>query len=109
MAPSNAVDGDESTRWSSDYADDQWIMVDLGVVRNIGEVKLDWETAAGKDYDISVSADGHAWRVVRSVTGNTATGWLDYRGLKARGRYVRIDCKTRLTQYGFSLKELQLL
>ena len=108
VVPGNVVDGDEGTRWSSDYADDQWIMVDLGAVHPIDEVKLEWEAAAGKDYDIAVSEDGHAWTVARSVTGNASVGWLDYTGLKARGRYVRIDCKTRLTGYGFSLKELKV-
>jgi hypothetical protein len=28
--PGNATDGDPTTRWSSQYADDQWIEVDLG-------------------------------------------------------------------------------
>ena len=97
VVPANVVDGDLTTRWTSDYADNQWIMIDLGAAHQITDVKLDWETAAGKDYDIAVSADGQTWTTVASITGNTQIGWLDYPGLAAQGRYVRLDCITRLT------------
>jgi len=108
VGSTNAVDSDESTRWSSDYLDNQWIYVDLGAVKSIEEVKLDWEAAGGKDYNIEVSDDANTWTVIKSVTGNTSLGWLDYPGLKAHGRYVRINCKTRMTEYGFSLREFQV-
>jgi alpha-L-fucosidase 2 len=104
----NAVDGDEDTRWSSAYADHQWIYVDLGNSRTINEVKLNWEQAAGKDYDIEVSDDADTWKTIKSITNNSETGWLDYPGLIAKGRYVRINGKTRTTQYGFSLWEFQV-
>ena len=109
VVAANVVDGDESTRWSSDYLDNQWIYVDLGSVKPIGEIKLDWETATAKDYDIDVSDDARSWSTVKSITGNSAAGWLDYPNLNTRGRYVRINCKIRTTQYGFSLRELQVL
>jgi len=82
--------------------------VDLGDSRTINEVKLNWEEAAGKDYDIEVSDDTNTWKTIKSVTNNSETGWLDYPGLKAKGRYVRINGKTRTTQYGFSLWEFQV-
>ncbi len=104
----NAVDGDETTRWSSAYNDNEWIYVDLGDSKTINEVKLDWEHAAGKDYDIEVSDDATTWTTVKSVTNNSGLGWLDYPGLNAKGRYVRINGKTRTTEYGFSLWEFQV-
>jgi hypothetical protein len=108
MAAANVVDGDEASRWSSDYQDDQWIQVDLGSPRPIMGVRLDWEQAAGRDYAIEVSSDGRTWQTVVSVTDNSHSGWLDYPALKARGRYVRIDCKTQATTCGFSLREFQV-
>src|SRR6185295_3727019 len=35
-----AVDGDGSTRWSSQFSDPQWIYVDLGARYNVTRVKL---------------------------------------------------------------------
>jgi len=102
------TDDDIGTRWSSKNADDQWIYVDLGSVQKITKVRLDWETAAGKDYDIEVSDDGLSWTTVKSVIDNTKTGWVEYPDLNTSGRYVRINGKTRITKYGFSLWEIQV-
>ena len=54
-SPQYAVDGNSSTRWSTQFSDPQWIYVDLGSTYNISEVKLNWETAAGQNYLIQVS------------------------------------------------------
>ncbi|MDR3710550.1 MAG: discoidin domain-containing protein [Capsulimonadaceae bacterium] len=104
----NAVDGDESTRWSSEFNDAQWIYVDLGAVKNVTEVKIDWETATAKAYDIEVSDDATKWTCIQSVKDNSATGWLDYPKLTAKGRYVRLNLKARATEYGYSIFEFQV-
>ena len=72
------------------------------------DIKLDWEHAAGKDYDLEVSDDAKTWTPVKSVRGNTQIGWLDYPGLHAHGRYVRMNGLARTTAYGFSLYEFQV-
>ena len=105
---SNAVDGNSGTRWSSQFSDPQWISVDLGSVYNITEVKLNWETAAGKDYLIQVSSDASNWTTIQTVTGNTTAGVHDYTGLSGTGRYVRVYGTARLTQYGYSLYDLNV-
>jgi allantoicase len=104
----HAVDGDETTRWSSEFTDDQWIYVDLGASKTITEVKIDWETATGKAYDIEVSDDATKWTCIQSVKDNSATGWLDYPKLKAKGRYVRLNMKARATEWGYSIFEFQV-
>ncbi len=103
VGPANAVDGNSTTRWSSEFSDPQWIAVDLGAVYNISEVKLNWETAAGKDYLIQVSTDGINWSKAVTITGNTASGWHDYSDLDTSGQYVRVYGTARTTQYGYSL------
>jgi len=108
FGPANALDGDEATRWSSEYSDDQWIYVDLGSTKTVTDVKLDWQQANGKDYDIQVSDDASKWTTVRSITGNSAFGWLDYPNLNAKGRYVRINCLKRATGWGYSLWEFEV-
>jgi hypothetical protein len=104
----NAVDGDSGTRWSSQFSDPQWIYVDLGGTFNIREVRLNWEHAAGKDYQIQVSADASNWTTIYSVTGNTTSGVHDYTGLSGTGRYVRVLGTARTTQYGYSLYDFNV-
>jgi endoglucanase Acf2 len=103
-----AVDGNSTTRWSSQFSDPQWIYVDLGATYNISEVKLNWENAAGKDYQIQVSDDATNWTTILTVTGNTKAGWHDYPGLSGSGRYVRMYGTARTTQYGYSLYDFNV-
>ncbi|MEV8515092.1 ThuA domain-containing protein, partial [Dactylosporangium sp. NPDC051484] len=104
---SAAVDGSATTRWSSAFADPQWIQVDLGQSYAIDRVKLTWEAAYGKAYQIQTSADGTNWTTVRSVTNGTG-GVNDNTALGATGRYVRIYGTTRATAYGYSLYEFEV-
>src|SRR5258707_169578 len=58
-----AFDGSLTTRWASAQGvDPQWIYVDLGASYNISHVKLTWETAYGKSYQIQTSPDAATWR-----------------------------------------------
>jgi beta-glucanase (GH16 family) len=102
---SAAVDGDATTRWSSAFADPQWLYVDLGATYSLSRVRLTWEGAYGKDYQIQTSPDANTWTTIKTVTGNTALD-NDLTGLSGTGRYVRLYATARGTQYGYSLYEL---
>jgi len=103
---SNATDGNATTRWSSAFTDPQWIYVDLGSRFNMCQVKLTWEAAFGKDYQIQVSDDVNNWTTVQTVTGNTSlTNILPARGT---GRYVRVYGTARGITAGYSLFELEV-
>jgi Exo-beta-D-glucosaminidase Ig-fold domain/F5/8 type C domain/Glycosyl hydrolases family 2 len=65
--PSNAVDGNPNTRWSSAYEDNQWIEVDLGSVVSFDQVLIVWEAAFALNYAIEVSVDGVSWATVQQV------------------------------------------
>jgi len=65
--PPNAVDGNDKTRWSSNYTDDQWITVDLGSVVAFDQVKLLWEQAYALTFTVQVSNDAATWTDVISV------------------------------------------
>jgi len=105
---SAAVDGNAtSTRWSSAFADPQWIYVDLGATYSISRVKLTWEAAYGKDYLIQTSTDAATWTTIKPVTGNTALV-NDWTSLSGTGRYVRMYGTARGTSYGYSLYELEV-
>jgi hypothetical protein len=105
---SNAVDGNSATRWSSKFSDPQWIYVDLGATFTITEVKLNWEVAAGKNYQIQVSSDAINWTTIDTITGNTTAGVHDYKGLSGTGRYVRVYGTARATQFSYSLYSFQV-
>jgi hypothetical protein len=107
----NAVDGNEGTRWESAYSDPQWIYVDLGAVRTITSVVIDWQHAGAKDYTVDVSNDAVTWSAPIATKTNMPA--VDHRiddlaGLSATGRYVRIYGTARATVYGYSIWELQV-
>jgi beta-glucanase (GH16 family) len=104
---SAAVDGNGTTRWSSAFADPQWLYVDLGASYNVNRLKLTWEAAYGKDFLVQVSTDATNWTTLKSVTGNTSLS-NDYTGLSGTGRYVRLYGTARGTTYGYSLYELEV-
>src|SRR5258706_14190198 len=62
------VDGNGGTRWSSAYSDPQWMVVDLGEVKAIDRVKINWETSFGSAYEIQVSNDASNWTTVYGTT-----------------------------------------
>ncbi|CCH54246.1 coagulation factor 5/8 type domain protein [Fibrisoma limi BUZ 3] len=103
----SAVDGKLNTRWSSQFSDPQWIYVDLGAVYALSEVKITWEDARGKDYQLQVANVVGEWNDVKSITNNTALV-NTHTGLNATGRYVRIYGTKRHNQYGYSIFELEV-
>jgi beta-glucosidase len=105
-AAANATDGNDGTRWSSAFADPQWLQVDLGAAQAIAQVSLHWETARAATYKIQVSTDGAAWTDATPVT--TGVDGTQTLTLAATGRYVRMYGLTRSTQYGYSLWEFQV-
>ncbi|WP_063779664.1 beta-1,3-glucanase family protein [Streptomyces sp. AcH 505] len=107
FAASAAVDGNAGTRWSSGFADPQWLQVDLGSVRSVSRVRLNWEAAYGKAYQIQTSTNGSTWTSVYSTTGGDG-GTDDLTFTATDARYVRFYGTQRATPYGYSLWELEV-
>jgi hypothetical protein len=105
LAAQNAVDGADNTRWGSDFRDSQWLMVDLGSAVPVSRVRLSWESAYAKDYDLQVSNDGLRWTTVRHV--KDGEGGVEEQDVNQTARYVRVLGLKRATPYGISLYELQ--
>jgi F5/8 type C domain-containing protein/cell wall-active antibiotic response 4TMS protein YvqF len=106
LSPDHAVDGNDRTRWGSAFRDQQWLMVDLGASVPLSKVRLNWENAFAKDYELQVSNDGLFWNTVRRVTGSD--GGLEEQAVGQTARYVRVLGLRRATSYGISLYELQV-
>jgi len=106
LAAENAVDGDEKTRWGSAFRDKQWLMVDLDASVPLSKVRLSWENAYAKDYELQISNDGLLWNTVRRV--KESSGGVEEQEVGQTARYVRVLGIHRSTPYGISLYELQV-
>jgi acyl-homoserine lactone acylase PvdQ len=103
----HAVDADPTTRWASEWQDNQSITVDLGASRRVARVRLDWEAAYGTAYRIETSTDGSTWKQVH--TTSTGNGGIDNVTFSAtQARYVRMVGVKRGTGYGYSLYDLAI-
>ncbi|MEU6899890.1 discoidin domain-containing protein [Streptomyces virginiae] len=103
---SAAVDGDNGTRWSSQFADPQWIQVDLGAAARLSQVVLRWETAHARAYRIELSTDGSNWTTAHSTTAGT--GGVQTLDITGTARHVRVYGTERATAWGYSLWEFQV-
>ncbi|WP_339617622.1 discoidin domain-containing protein [uncultured Gilvimarinus sp.] len=106
MIAANAFDGDPATRWASEFADPQWIQVDLEEVSTLTSVNLSWEAAYGSAYTIEGSVDGSDWTVLASVSGGT--GGDETINVSGDYRYVRLNGTERGTEWGYSLFEMEV-
>ena len=106
-AGSNAVDMNMSSRWSSLFSDPQWIYVDLGDTYYITSVVLKWEDAYGSAYKVQTAENSSGpWTDIYSTT--TSNGGTDDLAVSGSGRYVRVYCTTRATEWGYSLWEFEV-
>jgi alpha-tubulin suppressor-like RCC1 family protein len=106
LGAGNAIDGNAGTRWSSAFSDPQWIYVDYGAPVVIKEVKITWEAAYAKNYQVQVATSTNGpWTNVYTKT-NFGGGTDDTTGLKVTGRYLRVYGTARATAYGYSIFEI---
>ena len=110
FAAVNAFDGDGNSRWASNYADDEWIRVDLGGSYNICEIVLNWEAAYGSAYDIRLGAttDLNASTVIATVANGDGGTDNVTTNSSASGRYVWMRGISRGTGWGYSLYEMEV-
>lgn len=101
------VDGDSRTRWSSDYTPEQWIYVQLAEPAVVREVRLDWEAAYAKKFQVQVSADGSTWRTVAEALGTPGIQTVGLTGTEPV-RYVKVYAWEKATAYGYSLWSLNV-
>ncbi|MFG2040574.1 discoidin domain-containing protein [Dactylosporangium sp. NPDC048998] len=108
LTAANAIDGNVSTRWSSDHSNDNnaWIYVDLGAAYPVSTVNLLWETAYAKAYKIQVSDNAAQWTDVYSTTAGG--GGSETVAVNRTTRYVRMQGVTPNTQWGYSLWEFEV-
>ncbi len=105
--PQFAIDGDLSTRWSSQFADNQWWKVDLGGPVNIKKITIIWEDAYAVEYRILYSTDGKQWQqVFENKQGKGGCETLVIQS-PIEPRYIRMDFVKRATEWGNSIREIR--
>ncbi len=87
--PARAVDGNPVTAWVPKARTAQWWRVDLGGMRQVGTVDVDWAAGQSRSYRVEVSANGRRWRRVATISAG-ASGWHVSRFGAVRARYVRV-------------------
>jgi hypothetical protein len=102
---SAAFDGDLTTRWSSQFSDDQWLQVDLGQQYTVVGFKLLWEAAYAVEYGIFTSGDGTTWQEQYSTSSGYGGDVSGSSSGYPPTRYVKMEATKRGTQYGYSLWE----
>jgi hypothetical protein len=104
---SKAVDANGTTRWSSAFANNQNFVVDLGATYNINRIRIAWEAAYARDYQIQVSTNNSTWTTIGEFWGKSSAAVDDYTGLNSNARWLKVYCINRATTYGFSIFEFE--
>jgi endoglucanase Acf2 len=105
--PQFVNDGDQTTRWGSQFSDPQYIEIDLNGRYKINKINLFWETAYATQYKVEVSLDEEDWTSVYNETaGKGGQKTIEFEPVAAR--YVRVTTLQRSTQYGASLFEIEV-
>ena len=104
----DAIDGKMDSRWESvQGVDGQNLTINLGNIYKVKRVSACWEAASAKKYTLQVSTDGKNFQDI-TVVESTIGERTEVLTLSAEvdARYIRFDCESRNTVYGFSIFEV---
>lgn len=105
--PSEAVDGNNGTRWASAFSATQWFQVDLGTPTAVSRIAINWEGAYAKAFTIQFSTNGSSYTQAYATT--TGPGGQQSIPVSGTARYVRINLTQRALEiYGYSFWEFQV-
>ncbi|WP_313134476.1 family 16 glycosylhydrolase [Anaerocolumna sp.] len=108
FSESNLTDNSTTTRWSSNFSDDAWFIIDLGATYGINQLVLNWEAAYGKQYDILVSMDGTNYtRVYKQTNGSGGIETIDI--AERNAKYIKFQGIERALPYGYSLWDVKVM
>ena len=95
-------------RWESKHGqDNKYIIVDLGETVALSDIIINWEGAYASQYNVEVSTDKEDWTSVFATS--TGSGGEERIIIdNVNGRYIKINCIKRATQYGFSIYEVEV-
>ncbi|MCI8956467.1 MAG: hypothetical protein HFG29_05670 [Eubacterium sp.] len=113
-AVNNAFDNNVATGWQAEQndKDNQYIVINLGAVRNINQIEAIWENASAKDYTVEISADGTNYEEVASIkdaaAGNNRHDTISF-AEAVTGQYIKVRATARtMEEWGVNLKEIAI-
>lgn len=105
-----AIDGDNGTRWESASTDDETWTLNMGQQRIFNTIKINWEGAYCKEFDLAYSNDGENWSPLYTEANLASAGWqmIELEN-KITAQYIKYHGTKRATQWGQSFYEFQVL
>lgn len=101
------VDGSSKTKWESDFGEQQWAYVDLGKMKQVDHVRLNFDGSYAKVYKIQLSDDAKDWRdVYYTPEGKSGLNEIYFKPEQAR--YVRMFCIEKSSNYRVSLLDFEV-
>jgi hypothetical protein len=126
MPATLANDGDQGTRWASDWMTDSdkdsgWIYIDFLGQYTIDSVVIKWEAAGALHYSIQVAnvtdtvsqasldslASDAAWTTVADITDGTGAETRTITFTPTLARQLRVRGFSRTTTFGYSIWDMQ--
>ncbi|MEA3410455.1 MAG: discoidin domain-containing protein [Pseudomonadota bacterium] len=107
--PERVLDGDPETSWrSGSIAEEQWLELDFGDLREYGGLVIDWTgDDFAREYRIETSVDGEQWKPVYAVEEND--GGRDYVYLPdSESRYLKILLTRSGKGEGYAVNNLEV-
>jgi hypothetical protein len=108
FSESNLTDNSTTTRWSSNFSNDAWFIIDLGATYRINQLVFNWEAAYGKQYDVLVSIDGTNYTsIFKQTNGSGGIETIDISEVNAR--FIKFQGVERALPYGYSLWDVKVM
>lgn len=107
--PENTIDNNNETKWAANG--NQWIKYDLGSLKKIGAVGIQWLTPTSRTqrYSLEVSADGEAWTQMFTGMSLGTTEGMEYIMTDSiEARYVRLSINGTTAGSWTSLMETKI-
>ena len=100
-------DGNYDTYWSSEFEDNQSIIIDLGQDYLLEELKIYWEGAFSKSYVVETSLDNSNYNTV--YVEENGDGGIEIIKLNSiTSKYLKINFNERGTAYGNAIYEIEI-
>ncbi len=110
----NAVDGSSSTRWMAPQTPGTTLAFDLGELRMLHHLEIEWGTTYASNLTVQVTENGSTWIDIATLTGSGGTQVIDLKNnTQAFGKGVRLRLNNMqvtpgTSDWGVAVKEARI-
>ncbi len=112
QTPTGIFDGNTAGgQWQdgTQNVDNAWITIDLGSIKAVSTIKIYWEAANAKAYNLSFSDDNITFTGQKDYSNMAAGNRLDLvSGLSVTCRYIKMQGVTRQLPYAYCIFEFEV-